>query len=55
MTTEIRCYACAAWFQKKDGACPKCKAPVRGVNLGLLSGRWSAALNASAADAVANT
>ena len=57
MTTYIRCHAteCRAFFEKKLGKCPHCGTETYPVNLGLLGGRWTAALNAKAAHAVKHT
>lgn len=32
MATQIRCYGCRAFFDKKEPACPRCEAPRRGQN-----------------------
>jgi hypothetical protein len=57
MTTYIRCHAdgCHAFFEKKLRQCPYCATEIRGVNLGLLGGRFAAALNAKAVHAVKHT
>lgn len=49
---QIRCYGCASFFDKRDGSCPTCGKPVRGVNIALVNSRWSSNLNAHAAHAV---
>lgn len=55
MTTNIRCYACGQFFEKRLQECPECETPIRSTNIALLSQRCASNLNAHAAHAVKHT
>lgn len=50
--TQLRCRACATFFDKKLGACPECGTEKTGLNVALVNSRWESNLNSQAAHAV---